>query len=181
MSKKVLAVLTIAILVLAGVYASAHTVEVQVSPFSYQKILYRNTMQYDSQYGFGIRVGYSYNYDPNLYVGADLSYSNFKYAEKQNRYLIIDLMAKTGFVLDFGSAFKTDFAIKAGVDLRKWGSNAKFYPTAALYVGGMYTINEKIDVTLGAELKVAGQQNINPVYNSVDIGALSYLGVRVSL
>jgi hypothetical protein len=90
-------------------------------------------------------------------------------------------MAKTGFILDFGGAFKTDFALKAGIDLRHWGNSAKLYPTVGLYLGAFYSLNEKIAVTAGADLNVAAQQNINPVYNSVDGALVCNTGVRVSL
>lgn len=195
MGKKILAVLAIGIVVLGAGFAKS-VIEIQVSPFSAQKIMYRNTVEYNSQYGFGGKIGYSYNYNPYLYtgadvtysnynlylyIGADVTYSNYKYAEKQNRYVVFGLMAKTGFILGFGGAFKTDFALKAGIDLRHWGNSSKLYPTLGLYLGAFYSLNEKIAVTAGADLNVAVQENINPVYNSVDVALVCNTGVRVSL
>ena len=184
MNKKTITVLAIGILVLGAAFASGTSksvVEVQISPFSVQKIMFRNTAEYDSKYGFGLRVGYLYNYEQYLYAGADLSCSNYKYEKEQNRYLVLGLMGKIGFFLDFDGAFKTDFALKAGVDLRKWADTAKFYPTVAVYLGGQYAVNEKIAVTLGADFKAASQQNKNIAYNSLDLAINCYTGISINL
>lgn len=181
MSRKLLAVLVVGILVLGAVFASKSILEVQVSPFSFQEILYSNNMKYGSKYGFGVKAGYVYVFYPRRYVGVDLSYLNFKYAEKENRYLVLGLMGKIGTTIDMGEPLSFDFALKAGVDLRKWSSNAKFYPTLGLYTGLLYQINEKTGVSLGAEFKAAAQQSNNPAFNSIDLGVLGYLGVNISL
>ncbi len=184
MSRKVLAVMVIGILVLGAVFASGTSksaIEVQGSPYSFQKIRYKNTIEYESETGWGGKVGYLYYCYPNLYVGADLTYSNFRYAQKQNRYIVVGLMAKGGVLMDMSDSFKIDLALKAGADLRKWGSNTKFYPSFAAYAGAVYRLNEVIDITAGADLKLASQMNKNPVYSSVDTSVHCCFGARIGL
>ena len=179
MSKKLLTVLVVGILALCAVFASDHSIEVQVSPFSFQKIKLNVPAEYNSQYGWGAKVGYRYG--TVAYAGADLSYSNYKYEGQDNRYIVWTLMAKGGVFVDIAKSFKVDMAIGAGADLRVWGDLAKFYPTAGFYLGGLFNVSEKVGVTAGADLRFAWQDNKDSAYSSMDTDVICSLGARVNL
>ena len=179
MSKKLLAILVVGILVLCAVSASAHSVEAQFSPFSFQKIKLDTPAEYNSKYGWGIKAGYRYG--SNAYAGADLSYSNYKYEGQDNRYLVWTLMARGGVLVDMCRAFSLDLAIGAGADLRVWGDKTKLYPTAGFYLGGLYKVSEKVGVTCGADLRFAWQDNKVKAYSSMDTDVICSLGARVNL
>ena len=181
MTKKVLAVLVVGILVLCAVFASKTSVEVQVSPFSFQKIKLNTPAEYDSEYGWGAKVGYIYNVTPQVYAGVDFSYSNFKIEKQDNRYLVWSLMAKGGVFVDIAKSFKVDMALQAGADLRVWGDLSKFYPTAGFYLGGLCSVSENLGLTAGADLRFAWQDNKDSAYSSMDTDVMLNVGVRVDL
>ena len=179
MSKKLLTVLVVGILALCAVFASDHSIEVQVSPFSFQKIKLNVPAEYNSQYGWGAKVGYRYG--TVAYAGADLSYSNYKYEGQDNRYIVWTLMAKGGALVEVCKAFKLDIAIGTGADLRVWGDVSRCYPTVGFYLGGLFNVNEKLGITTGADLRLTWQNNKVKAYSSRDFNVLCNLGVRVNL
>jgi len=179
MSKKLLVILVVGILALCAVFASNHSIEVSVSPFSFQKIKLDTPAEYNSKYGWGVKAGYRYG--SNLYVGADVSYSNYKYGEEKNHYLVWTLMAKGGVLVDVCKAFKLDLGLGAGADLRVWGDLSKVYPTAGFYLGGLFNVSEKVGVTAGADLRFAWQDNKVKAYSSMDTDVICSLGARVNL
>lgn len=179
MSKRILMVLVLGLLVLCSVFASNHSVEVQVSPFSFQKIKLNAPAEYDSQYGWGAKVGYRYG--TVAYAGADLSYSNYKYEGQDNRYIVWTLMAKGGVLVDLSKVIKVDMSLGAGADLRIWGDTKKFYPMAGFYLGGLFCVSEKVGITAGADLRFTWQDNKDSAYSSMDTNVLCNLGARVNL
>ena len=124
MCKKVLIVLVVGVVALCAVFASNHSIEVSGSPFSFQNIKLDTPAEYNSKYGWGVKAGYRYSITPDVYVGTDVSYSNYKYGEEKNHYLIWTLMAMGGVLVDMCKAFKLDLGLGAGADLRfAWQDN----------------------------------------------------------
>lgn len=179
MRKKLFVALAVFLLALTCTFAS-HSISFQASPYSVQKLSIQTSQEYVSEYGWGVKAGYRYSYADLAFVGADLSFSDYKYDEHNSRYLVLSTMAKYGFVIPMNN-FYMDFDMGAGIDLRMFDSMTKFYPSFGVYMGLGYKVSEKVELTAGADFHAAWQTHATESLSSVDTSILCRIGARVNL
>ncbi|MCR4676459.1 MAG: outer membrane beta-barrel protein [Sphaerochaetaceae bacterium] len=179
MKKRPIVLLVICLITLSCAFAS-HSVSLQASPYAIQKICFQTSTEYVSEYGWGVKAGYRYSYAESVFVGTDLSFSDYKYDETSSRYMVLSAKAKYGFKIPMNN-FYMDVDMGAGVDLRIFDSIAKFYPSFGVYMGFGYKVSKKVELTAGTDLHVAWQTHETEDFSSVDTAIICTFGTRVNL
>lgn len=179
--KRIFVFLMVSLVVISALFASSSSIEAQFSPFSFQKIKTNVPADFNSKYGWGLKVGYRYNFTKLYYAGADVSYLDYKYTDQSNHYHVCSIVAKFGIIANISNSFKVDVNLGSGMDIRSWGSTTKTYPTFGLYAGGIYYVSEKVGITAGADLRFTWQKNNDKTFNSFDLNIVSNLGARINL
>lgn len=179
MTKRHFVILAVCVLSLTCVFAS-HSVSVQACPYAVQKVTLQTPAEYCSEYGWGAKFGYRYSFAEEIFAGVDLSFSDFKFKDDDNSYLVISALAKYGFVMPFDPLY-LDVDMGAGLSLMTYDSVTGVYPAFGVYMGLGYRINEKVEITAGGDLNVAWQHPESEELGSTDVALLCRLGARVNL
>lgn len=180
--KKSITVALLCLLVCAFVFASDHNINVQVSPYSYQHIGLRVPAEYKSDYGWGLKAGYRFHYSEVGEIGADFSFSDYKYSsDTSNRYLVYSLLVNVGTQIKITKAMGLDIDFGAGAEIRNWKSVTNVYPVFGCYVGLSYAVSPMVDLTAGTDLRIGWQDNNNSFYSSNDFDVICNLGARINL
>ena len=178
MKRKMLAVLIVCTLALLSVSAATHSILAQVSPYSYQNVELRLPAEFKSGYGWGAKVGYRFHYSEVWEIGADISFSSYKYSTS---YLVFSLLAKTGAQIKFSDVLNLDMDFGAGAELRSYKSVSRIYPVFGGYVGLSYAVSPMVDITAGADLRFSWQDNAESALSSNDFNLICNLGVKINL
>ncbi len=181
MRKIILSIILVCCVAMPLVFASGHSMTVQISPYSYQLVKYNLPVEYGSQYGWGAKAAYRYDYSPVSSVGADLSFSDYKYSGVKERYIVLSTLAKAGFIVPATGKLNVTFDVGGGADLRILNSMTTFCPTAGLYLGFEYEAGRNVGIAAGADFRYSWQTNSDSFYNSDDFAVMTGLGVKVDL
>ena len=165
MVKKTMVVLCLCIVALSCAFAGESSVVVQASPYSHQTAS-ASAGDFKSTYGFGLKAGYRYKLDNGLVIGADVKYSNFKYADVDNRYHVISLMAKVGGSQTIKKLTVT-LDLGCGAQMRILGKKSIATLGLNLYSGVGYAVSDKVSIECGADMGIAFQKNSTD--RSVDV------------
>ena len=173
MVKKTMVVLCLCIVALSCAFAGKSTVVVQASPYSHQTAS-ASAGDFKSKYGFGFKAGYRYILDNGLVIGADAKYSNFKYADVDNRYNVISVMANVGGSQTINKITVT-VDLGCGVQVRILGSKSIATLGLNLYSGIGYAVSDKVSIECGADMGIAFQKN------STDLSIDALIGAAIRL
>lgn len=163
------------------VFASASSITVQASPYSYQFVKYELPIEYSSQYGWGAKVAYRYNCTHVISLGADLSFSGYKFSGVSEQYLVLSALAKVALILPVNEKIDIVIDVGGGADLRILNSRTKINPTAGFYFGFEYKASETVGIAAGGDLRYSWQTNSDSLYNSNDFAVMTELGVKINL
>lgn len=181
MKKKLsLVILFIAFTVLS---VSAHSIYVQASPFSHQHIYFNEArIEHGSEYGWGAKVAYRFGFSEVGSVGADISFSDFKYDGSSEHYLVLSALAKIACNVGLSEKIGLDLDFGVGADVRWFAdSQPKATPTFGIYMGLCYALNRNLEIAAGGDFRVSYQKSVDSYYDSSDVLALINAGVKVNL
>lgn len=181
MRKILISIILVCCVAMPLIFASEHSITIQALPFSYQLVRFNLPIEYSSQYGWGAKVGYGYNYSQVSSIGADFSISDYKYSGVSEHYIVLSALAKAAFFFPADGKFHMTFDVGGGADLRILNSKAKFNPTAGLYFGFGYEVSRNVEISAGGDFRYSWQTNSDSYYNSDDFAILTNLGVKINL
>ena len=153
MLKKPAFIIILLVLVLSSTFAYSLTdkigLSVKASPYTIQLVNYKNNT-YPSQYGFGFELGYRHYVWKGFAFGIDLKYENFSYKGLTGRYQVTAAAIKNAWTQMIGDTWSVDGEIGFGIQGRTVDSTAKdLFLYLSAYVGGGYSISEKVRITAG--------------------------------
>ena len=169
MVKKSFLVLCLCIVALSCAFAGKSTVVVQGSPYAYQKASAAGG-DFESIYGFDFKAGYRYDVKGGLIVGADVKYSNFRYADVDSRYQIVSFMAKAGGSQTVRKLTLT-IELGCGAQLRILGDKKIATLGLNLYSGAGYAVSDTVSVEYGMDMGIAFQKNSTDLSIDLLVGA----------
>lgn len=172
--KKIIIALILCLMALLCVWAGQTSLRGQISPYSLQGVFIAGDKYY-STYGFAFRGGMRHNIWNNLTVGADFDLEIYRYKVIDSSYVILGLMPKAGYWLDFSEVLFAEAEIGLGLQARKVANKAQHAFGMKLYLGAGYRFNEKISATLGVDLGLGFQKGKNS--SSTDFSVQTQLGV----
>jgi len=180
MKRRIITIILIIVFINICAFASSWTIDLGGSPYSYQLITMRSNVHYNSTYGGGGDLGFSFN-TGKINLGMAFQYSAYKYAEFTEPYRVFSLCAKIVFPKQISEKTSFDTTIKAGIDIRSIYSTSRVFPTLGLNTGFAFKISEKLALTTGIDLKITVQPSHIGYNNSIDFEAKGNLGLRVKL
>ncbi len=179
--KKILVTLSILVLLTSVVSAAGSNVELSFSPYSYQLIARRALINHQSRYGWGIKAGACLPDYGKVKSGVDVLYSDFMYDEYSDNYRILSIIAKIGFSEDLTGKLALDLFLNGGVDIRSIYSNTQTSPSFGLSAVLAYKLNGALSIISSTDLRFSFQLSLFDVDDSIDLGILCNLGLRMSL
>ena len=181
MSRRLIVLLLVSVLALSCVFASKNTVNVQLSPYAYQKVKFKSGTEFKTMYCFGAKAGYRYALTDSISIGAFVSYENFKFNSIDDRYHVLSLMPELGTTVKLSDMLDLDFAFALGADYRIFKNEKHLYPAGSGYIGLSVNVSELVSVTAGSELKICYQSNSNGSLSSTDTNLIFSLGSKINL
>ncbi len=156
-----------------------HFITLNANPYAFQHIGLRNDDTFNSQYGFGVNLGYRYSF--GLFnVGVEAGYNNFKY-EDFERYHILSFTGMGGISYHFNPKFFLDGDLGCGVDIRFMDGESRANVTTLFRLNAGYWLNDFISLTGGADLKLSWQHHETDDLKSTDLGVYVNVGTKISL
>jgi len=179
--KKLFVTLSILVLLTTIVSATEGNVELSFSPYSYQLIARRALVDHHSRYGWGIKAGACLPASGKVKTGIDVLYSDFMYDEYSDNYRILSIIAKIGFSEDLTEKLAFDLFLNGGVDIRSIYSNTQTSPSFGLSAVLAYKLNGALSIISSTDLRFSFQLSHFDVDDSIDLGVLCNLGLRMDL
>lgn len=180
MKKLLISVVVVSLLAIASVFAYGHSIEVQASPYSFQRTEFSSSAVLESSYGWGGQTGYRFSFDNGCRVGADLSFTSYKFGD-YDKYLVLSLTARGGFKGNLSDSVFYVFEGGAGADLRIGDDVKGVYPVIEAGLSLGYTINGKISILCGVDAGLTFQKSGTEGLSSTDLNVTPRLGAEINL
>lgn len=148
MKKRIVLAILICILPLSIVSAGQSVFDIQLSPYSYQKLTFDNDT-YNSDYGFSTEIGYRNYIWRGLSLGGEFTFSFYRYNDISN-ISIYTLMARGGWTYKFQNKHLSATAdLEFGLDLMKTDRKLDVSFKSAVDARMAYKLNGILSVTAG--------------------------------
>ncbi len=150
--KKALTVLALLLVLSTSVFAN-HRITVNFDPFTFQSFVQKDgdvKEKINSKYGIGGGIGYNWESDKGLILGADIKADTY-FIEDQKNFTDVSFLAKVGYIAKVCDTVRFYANMEAGLDIQTHNNETSAVLEFGPELGFEYKFNDNFDVFASCE------------------------------
>jgi len=184
MNKKVLLLVLIMVAAVPSLFAADNTVLVAGSPYAKQFVSTNVNTEYQSEYGFGAKLGYRY-IDNGVFLGTDVGYQNFKYYNKGSETVAylqnLQFLVKMGGKVRVAERISFNLDIGGGLNVGiSRGANNYYNPMVAAGGTISFRLGNNLAAVAGLDASLEWAKSKDSVYKSTQVNLVPHLGAEIN-